>query len=62
MLSKSLRPTTSEPARSICSRKCAWLASVIRNVSPGMAVDISTSPLLYHSNRCSKPVSLGPAM
>ena len=60
MVSNSLRPTISAPVRSRFSVTWRVLASVIFSGMP--PISVSTSPLPYHLNRCSKPVSSGPAM
>jgi hypothetical protein len=60
--SNSLRPTTSAPVMSTRPRKCSAPTGDMRRVISGWAVGTSTSPLPYHLNRCSKPVSAGPAM
>jgi len=47
---------------SMMLRKCSALTADIRSVISGFAVGTSTSPLPYHVNRCSNPVSAGPEM
>jgi hypothetical protein len=59
---EQLAADTSAPVLSMMVRKWSALTADIRMVISGCAVGTSTSPLPYHLNRCSKPVSAGPEM